>query len=425
MSNISKVSLLIYCNLATRSDHSKQEHFKVVQSLDLPWDTFKYIFASGEAGMRKPDLCSFQYMAKRAGCLPREMLLIDDTVENICAARSIGMHGILVDSQFTRSGGALRNMFQLSVPRGKAFLNANAGSHHCVVEGHNEIVLKDNFAQLMIWELTGDASLIYLKWPSGKVTGIPNGKNLEPNGLHIDRQNIRNGLWNYFCEAPVLTTTKFPPDADTTTTAYLSLPAEYLDDVTDVKVVLDEIVDNIDRNGITQTYFDAERPRTTPEVCCNILRAFHHYGYGSDPRLAATERWVVDCLKNKACLDGNRHYSTLEGFLYFVARLYAICKTPLKKELEIVKDELIARLNEPVNPLGLAIRLAACQFAEIEPSRYRRDLELMMSLQDEDGGWPAGHFCCIGRTGARIGNRGLTTAFALKVIEGELREGRL
>lgn len=393
-----------------------------MQDLKIPWDIFGFVFASGVEGMRKPDLCSFQYVVKKIGYPPNEILMIDDTVENICAARSIGMQGMLVNSQFSRDGSALRNLIQQPAPRAEAFLKSNAGNHHCIVEGHNEIILKDNFAQLMIWELTGDENLVYLKWPSGKLTGTPKNANSELNGLKLDRLDITYGLWNYFYEAPVLTTAVFPPDADTTSTAYLSLPTEYLEDVADVKVVLDAMAENVDRDGIMQTYFSDERPRTTPEVCCNILRAFHHFGYGSDPRITKTQRWVIDCLKNKACLDGNRHYSTLEAFLYFAARLYAIGSTSLKAQLEVVKDELRDRLNVPVNPLSLALRLAACQFVDFEPSLYQRDLELLMSLQDEDGGWPAGHFCRIGRTGARIGNRGLTTALSLKVVKREKKE---
>ncbi|KAI3318548.1 HAD-like protein [Xylariaceae sp. AK1471] len=396
-----------------------REHYEIVRGLDLPWSVFTFVYASGVEGMRKPDLCSFQYIINKTGCLPNEVVMIDDTAENICAARSLGMHGILVDNISAKNGGALRNLLQQPLPRAEAFLKANAGNHHCTVEGHNEIVLKDNFAQLMIWELTGNADIIYLKWPSGKLNGMENSTNGEPNGKTINHLDVKNGLCNYFYEEPVLTTSNFPPDADTTSTAYLSLPASYLSEVADVKVVLNAMAENIDTDGIMQTYFSKERPRTCPEVCCNILRVFHRFGYGSDPRIKDTERWVVDCLKNKACLDGNRHYSTPEGFLYLVARLYVECSSLLRTELEAVKDELLERINVLANPLALALRLAACQFVGIDRPLYRKDLEMFMSLQNEDGGWPAGHFCCMGRTGARIGNRGLTTALAMKIIQYE------
>ncbi|KAI0145410.1 HAD-like protein [Xylariaceae sp. FL1272] len=396
-----------------------KEHFQVVKRLDLPWDIFEFVYVSGVEGKRKPDLCAFEHLVKKVGCTPDQLLLIDDTVENICAARSIGMHGMLVDNSFVRSGGALRNMFHDPGPRALAFLKSNAGRHHCTVEGHGDVILKDNFAPLMIWELTGDASIVSLKWPSGKRTGVQSEAQGEMNGHSLDRQDIKNGLWNFFAEAPVLTTAEFPPDADTTSTAYLSLPTQYLDQLTDAAIVLDAMAGNVDRDGIVQVYFSDDRPRTVPEVGVNILRMFHKFGRGSDPRIVKTERWVVDCLRNRACLDGNRHYSTPETFLYFVARLYAACSKPLKAKLEIIKDELENRLNIEVNPLSLAFRLAACQFAGVEPALYNRDLKRLLSLQEEDGGWPDGHFCRLGRTGARIGNRGLTTAMALKILKHE------
>ncbi len=71
----------------------------------------------------------------------------------------------------------------------------------------------------------------------------------------------------------------------------------------------------------------------------------------------------------------------------------------------------------PTNPLALALRLFACQSVNIDPKLYKKDLERLKSLQDEDGGWPAGHFCCFGRRGARIGNRGLTTALAVRILK--------
>lgn len=177
---------------------------------------------------------------------------------------------------------------------------------------------------------------------------------------------------------------------------------------------------NLDQDGIMQTYFDPTRPRTTPEVCCNILRLFHKFGCGSDPRTKITEDYVVNCLHNNACLNGNRHYLTLESFLYFVARLYA--ETPsvaLRRRLHPIRAKLQERLNVPTNPLALALRLFACQSVNMDSQLYKKGLETFVSLQNEDGGWPAGHFCKIGRTGACIGNRGLTTALATRILQQE------
>ncbi|KAI1496063.1 HAD-like protein [Biscogniauxia marginata] len=407
-----------------------REHFKIVQALDLPWSMFSKTFISGLEGMRKPDLCFFEHVIREIGYDPSQMIFVDDTVENICAARSLGIYGILVDNKLAKVGGTLRNLLQNPLVRAEDFMKSNAKNHHCVVEGHNDILLKDNFAQLIIWELTGDADMVYLRWPSNTLNGNRMSLNGKLNGKAgsetFVNEDVKNNLWNYFCEEPALTTREFPPDADTTSIAYLSLPEEYMSRVANIEHVLDIMAANTDSDGIMLTYFTKERPRLTPEVCCNILRVFYRFGHGSDARIKKTEDWVISCLKNGACLDGNRHYSTPESFLYFVARLYAECgSVPLRKKLEVIKEKLGESLNIPTNPLALALRISACQFAGIDPHLYQKDLARLLSVQQEDGGWPAGHFCCYGRTGARIGNRGLTTALAIKILQHDQLGGKL
>ncbi|KAH8768896.1 HAD-like domain-containing protein [Diaporthe sp. PMI_573] len=398
-----------------------QEHFKIVKSLDFPWSIFDKVFVSGIEGMRKPDLCFFHHVIKEIGVRPSEMVMVDDTPENVCAARSQGMHAILVHKSLPSVSKTLLNLMQDPIQRAEAFLKEKAREHHCVIEGHEELRLKDNFAQLMIWELTDDEDIIYLKWPYGKTHGINPPRNVDhSNGNEFETSKVENGLWNYFFEAPVLTTREFPPDADTTVTAYLSLPEQYLSTVPDVRLVVERMCNNLDTDGIMQVYFDDERPRTVAEVCCNILRMFNKFGFGSDPRAKKSEDYVVDCLNNNACLDGTRHYSTPESFLYFVARLYAETSSDtLRRRLSGIKTQLMERLNVPANPLALALRLFACQTVDLYPELYRKDLQILLSLQEEDGGWPAGHFCRLGRTGTRIGNRGLTTALAVRILHQE------
>ncbi|KAI0379279.1 HAD-like protein [Hypomontagnella monticulosa] len=400
-----------------------REHYQMVQKLDLPWSIFKYIFVSGVECMRKPDLCFFRHAIRQIGFDPSQVVMIDDRVENICAARSLGMYGLLVDDEQSRGGTTLLNLLCDPLPRAEAYLKNHAREHHCVVEGRESIIIKDNFAQLMIWELTGDENLIYLKWPSGKLFGTEakNSMKGQMNGniKSSTSSDVKSGLWNYFYEEPA-TSRNFPPDADTTSTAYLSLPPQYLSQVADVELVLDAMATNVDSDGIMQTYFASDRPRTTPEVCCNILRLFYRFGHGSDPRIRKTEEWVVSCLKNNACLNGGRYYSTPESFLYFVARLYTECiPSRLANDLDVVKDRLEERLNVPTNPLSLALRILACQLVGISEKLYRKDFGILLSLQDRDGGWPAGHFCCMGRTDARIGNRGLTAALTASIIRRE------
>lgn len=167
-----------------------------------------------------------------------------------------------------------------------------------------------------------------------------------------------------------------------------------------------------------QTYFCDDRPRTTPEVCVNMLRVFYRFGHGNDPRIK-TKDWAVQCLKNRACLYGNRVYTTPETFLYFTAQLYMKCGADgLKDRPNIIREALLERINVLTHPVSLALRALACQVIGLPPVVYRQDLKLLLSLQ-KDGGFPAGHFCCMGRTGVRIDNRGLTTALVIKILRHE------
>ncbi|KAI0602066.1 HAD-like domain-containing protein [Biscogniauxia sp. FL1348] len=393
-----------------------KEHFKIVRNLDLPWSIFTSAFVSGVIGMRKPDLCFFQYVLDKIPVNPNEVVMVDDRAENICAARSVGIHGLLVDKSTVDVGQTLRNLFLSPLPRAREYMKSNARNHDSVVEDHH-LAFKDNFTQLLIWDLTGDEDLIYLKWPSGKESPVQGSSNKSMTLTPSISEDVKNGLWNYFYDKPVLTTQEFPPDADTTSIAYLSLPKEFLSEVADARLVLDAMAQNINPDGIMQTYFCDDRPRTAPEVCCNILRAFYRFGKGEDPRIRKTKDWVVQCLANRACVYGNRFYSTPESFLYFVSRLYVECESlPFREELEVIKDALLERINVPTNPLALALRISACQLIGLERSLYRQDMAKLMSLQCEDGGWPAGHFCCMGRLGSYIGNRGYTTALAMSII---------
>lgn len=123
----------------------------MVQDLDLPWPMFDKAFASGVEGMRKPDLVFFQHIIKETEVHPSEIIMIDDTPENVCAARSQGMYAILVDKSLPSVGGTLLNLLQDPLQRAEVYWKGNARNHHCVVEGHEDIKLKDNFAQFMIW----------------------------------------------------------------------------------------------------------------------------------------------------------------------------------------------------------------------------------------------------------------------------------
>jgi len=57
-------------------------------------DAFDEMIISAEVGLAKPDPRIYQYAAVRLGFPPQECVFVDDFIENVEGARSIGMHAI-------------------------------------------------------------------------------------------------------------------------------------------------------------------------------------------------------------------------------------------------------------------------------------------------------------------------------------------
>lgn len=55
----------------------------------------KNIFVSYELGLLKPDIKIYQQVLKMLGVLPEEAIFVDDKPQNVEAAQSIGIHGIV------------------------------------------------------------------------------------------------------------------------------------------------------------------------------------------------------------------------------------------------------------------------------------------------------------------------------------------
>ena len=71
------------------------------------------------------------------------------------------------------------------------------------------------------------------------------------------------------------------------------------------------------------------------------------------------------------------------------------------------------RVGENGDALDLAMRVLACDSLGIE---CKADRDALFHLQCQDGGWELGWLCRYGSTGVKIGNRGVTTALAMKAI---------
>lgn len=115
-------------------------------------------------------------------------------------------------------------------------------------------------------------------------------------------------------------------------------------------------------------------------------------------------------------MNGTRYYTTGDSFLFFVSRL--LRTAPYDYHLQtslhpLLNQRIQEQIGLPGDALSLAMRLQVCHAFAIE---NELDLQTLLGLQQTDGGWEIGYMYKYGSTGVKIGNRGLTTAFAVKAI---------
>ncbi len=163
----------------------------------------------------------------------------------------------------------------------------------------------------------------------------------------------------------------------------------------------------------SQIYFDAERPRTDPVVALNVLRLFYSRGRGHE--LSRTLEWVLGVLKYRAYLEGTRYYETAECFLFFASQLLrSSTDARLHAQLApLLRERILERAGAAGDALALSMRVLAGMVVGV---RLEHELALLLPLQCEDGGWGPDWVYKYSWTGVKIGNRGLTTAFALNAI---------
>ena len=115
---------------------------------------FDEVYTSANAGKRKPNLGFYRHVLDEiAESDPPSIVFVDDKPENVLSARSFGMHGILFDDQ-KRVIQAIRNAVEDPVQRAGSYLCRNAKRLHSVTS--TGVILKENFAQLLILEATSD-----------------------------------------------------------------------------------------------------------------------------------------------------------------------------------------------------------------------------------------------------------------------------
>ena len=80
----------------------------------------------------------------------------------------------------------------------------------------------------------------------------------------------------------------------------------------------------------------------------------------------------------------------------------------------LLKERVQERVGQSGNALEIAMRILVCKWLSVDCGGDRHTL---LNMQREDGGWDAGWMYRYGSTGIRIGNRGVTTAMAIRALE--------
>ncbi|KAJ5716198.1 Haloacid dehalogenase-like hydrolase-domain-containing protein [Penicillium malachiteum] len=347
-------------------------------------EIFDKIFVSCDMRMCKPELRSYRYLLESTGTDPSWAIFIDNNSENVMAAQSLGLHGMTFTGLDTLRRELL-NILGDSVQRGQFFLARNAKRLHSISE--NGLKVRENFTQLLIFEMTKDYSLI----------------DLEP---HKTR-------WNFFIGEQQLVPGAYPADMDTTCIALVVLP----NNPVVAQVIMEEALQLTNPDGIFMTYFDSRRPRTDPMVCVNILRLFYVYGCGDDRALQPTKDWIRRTLLYRAYVSGTRYYASPETFLFYLSRL--LMENPgsdISLDLgDLLQERLRERINSGGNAIELAMRILACKALQLTYN-LEEDKRKLLGMQEEDGGWELSWICRTGKKGISIGNRGLATALAIQAL---------
>ncbi len=128
-------------------------HSDIVQSMGWDFSLFDDVFTSAAAGMRKPDLCFYNYVLKATGFSksPENVIFVDDKIENVSSALALGINGIQFDNSKEVSRKLLRILGN-PMERGNEFLNRHAKDMRSLT--NTGIEFSDNFANLLILEAT-------------------------------------------------------------------------------------------------------------------------------------------------------------------------------------------------------------------------------------------------------------------------------
>lgn len=126
--------------------------------------------------------------------------------------------------------------------------------------------------------------------------------------------------------------------------------------------------------------------------------------------------WIYNILLNRAYINGTRYYPNAEWFLYYVTRLLGVSNDPtLQERFEApLRKRVAERVGADGDACCLGMRVLACNYLGIE---NHPDRQKLADMQLEDGGWEASCMYMFPGADRKVGNRGTSSAFAVKALE--------
>ncbi|TBU42974.1 HAD-like domain-containing protein [Dichomitus squalens] len=344
------------------------------------WALFDHIYTSADVAQRKPSIGFFKHILDSARLVPARTALIDNRVENLVSAASAGIRACF---SFTTVDGLSRSLNAVTrnaLVDAEGWLRRHAQEMWSVTD--SGVKLEENYAQLLIFDVTRDASLANIGTPSK--------------------------LANFWRGRTINTTVTFPHDLNTTSIACTALgvfPQQMKDDI------VDEILSIKTSEGLAPTYFDSTRPRIDPVVNINVLTFLYANGRGHE--LPEALDWVQSVLQTRAYEHGTLYFATGDAFLYFLSRLLSVSPSVRQRLGKLFVERVQERCGTEGDALALGMRVIAAASVGV---RAMLDYQRLLLAQEEDGSWPVGWMYKYGSTGMRIGNKGLTTAVAVAAI---------
>ncbi|CAG8453735.1 6996_t:CDS:1 [Scutellospora calospora] len=189
-----------------------------------------------------------------------------------------------------------------------------------------------------------------------------------------------------------------------------------------VKAIAKQILQNVNEEGIIETYFPPRKGRENridPTVCASAMRLIYKVGYDKDAK--KTENYLYYTLATKSYLEGSKYFPSPDTFLYYLYKAIILSKDALNKFGALLAVNVIDRLGTTNYPLDLAMRILIVEGLgllkhEHMPEIINKEKQTLEKLQQKDGSWPIDALYKTGRSEIYFGSREISTAFSLKVL---------